>query len=377
MSASGTTPPRRALENVIPLADADGAPPQPYDISQVEDVLTRNVPPRPPDPIEHVIPAGGRLVEIVAHDGDGKTTVALVIFLAAAVARPACGRFAVAQPVRTLFIEDDTPDSVMRRREAAIVSAMRLTPAEQALLRSYWLPVRDPGFVFREPGRLAATLGMLEQEHRPVDVVVVDNRTTAWVDHPDDPVAAREVFVQVIKPLAERYGITFVILSHPPKARTDAKGNRAALTVAGTANHQRPVDLRIGLWLESTDPDVVSFTWDKVRDGAKPPRMLFTADIDPEGWGWCALRPTDDATIVDRSAIAQAKAALTTFIATASERTRQECIDHVKATLGLESRTTDEALGQLVAEKTVDKRKRGREVVYFTLNETPEGLTLA
>lgn len=368
-----STPRRRVLENVIPLDGADAA--QPYDVSQVDDILTRNVPPKPEDLVEFIIPADGRLVDVSGHDGDGKTSFTLSVFIPAAVGRKACGRFAVARPVRTLFISDDTPQMVMRRREAAIISALKLTAAEQALLRDYWLPVRDPSFIFREPGRLAATLAALEAEHRPVDVIVVDNRTTAWLDHPDDPVAAREVFVQVIKPLADRYGVTFAILSHPPKARTDARGNRAALTVAGTANHQRPADLRLGIWKESDDPLAISVKWEKVRDGRIPPPMLFTVEIDPEGWGWSVVKPSDDASLIDRDAIAMAKAALISFIAV--ERSRQACIEHVKATTGHEGRTTDAALYQLTDEKLVGKRKRGREVVYFPLANPQEGLTLA
>lgn len=361
-----STPRRRAVENVIPLEGADA---QPYDVSQVEDILTRNVPPRPPDLIQHIVPADARLVDIGGHDGDGKTSFALSVFIAAAVGRVACGRFAVARPVRTLFISDDTPQMVMRRREAAIISALKLTPAEQALLRSHWLPVRDPGFIFREPGRLAATLEALEAEHRSVDVIVVDNRTTAWLDHPDDPVAAREIFINVIKPLAERYGVAFVILSHPPKSRTDAKGNRAPLTVAGTANHQRPADLRLGIWKESEKPLAISVKWEKVRDGRMPPLMLFEVEIDAEDWGWSIVKPSDDASLIDLSAISQTKATLLSFIATVPERLRQDCIDHVKVTLGLEERTTTAALKELVNAKAIGKRPHGREVAYFIAAE--------
>ncbi len=170
--------------------------------------------------------------------------------------------------------------------------------------------------------------------------------------------------LEVIKPLADRFHVRFTILSHPPKARTDPKGNRARLTVAGTANVQRQADQLIGLWLESSDPPAVSFSWLKVRDGAVPPLALFTAELDPDGWGWCALRPSDDSSLLDRSAIDQAKAALREFIAAAPERTRQACLDHVRVTLSLEERTTDEALRQLAAERVVTKRRHGRQTVY-------------
>ncbi len=355
---------RRIVDNVIRLDTAGGSASQPYDISRVDDVLARNIPPKTPDLIEHIIPADARSVEILAHDGDGKTQAALHILLAGAIGRPACQRFRVARPLRTLFLEDDTPAAVMRRREAAILDAMRLSPAEEALVRSNWLPIRDQGFVFREPARLEATLAALAAEHRPVDIVAIDSRTTATPDHPDDPVVARQIFTTVIKPIADRFGVVFMVLSHPPKARTDQKGNRARLTIAGTGVLQRHCDVIIGLWLESRKPDAVSFTWLKVRDGEPPPTTLFLADLDPEGWGWCALRPSDDHTLIDGSAITSAKAELRTYIAGAPQRMRQACIDHIKAALGLELRTTAEALGQLVQEKAVDRHRIGREVAF-------------
>jgi len=345
----------------------------PYTLSSVDDLLTGNVPTRPPDLIASIIPADARQVEIVGHEGDGKTLFALIVGMAASVGRPALGLYPVARPLRVLFCEDDTPQAIMQRREFAILRAMHLTEEEKARFRLNWVPVRDPSFVFRAPERLESTLALMERIHRPIDVVVVDSRTTAWVGDPDDPREARWAFLHVIKPLADRFGVRFVILSHPPKARTDLKGNRARLTVAGTVVVQRQADQVLGVWLESDDPPAISLTWNKVRDGARPARALFTADLDPDGMGWCGLRPSNDLRLLDRSALDQVRAELLDYIDAAPERSRKECITHVRATLSLADRTTDEALAQLVRDKKLAKGTRGREATYHrpTFAEEP------
>jgi hypothetical protein len=204
----------------------------------------------------------------------------------------------------------------------------------------------------------------MERIRRPIDVVVVDSRTTAWLGDPGDPREARWAFLHVIKPLADRFRVVFLVLSHPPKARMDAKGNRARLTVAGTGVVQRQADQVLGVWLESDDPPAISLTWNKVRDGARPTRALFTAEVDPDGMGWCGLRPSSDQGLVDRTALDQVRAELLDYIDAAPERSRQECIAHIKATLSLADRTTDEALAQLVRDRKLAKATRGREATY-------------
>jgi hypothetical protein len=153
---------------------------KPYPIDDLSDILNDTVPPRPVDLIADIVPADARHIEIVGFEGHGKTMVVQILALQAAIGRAVFGTYATARPLRIVFLEDDSPSGVMKRREAAIVKYMRPNDAERRWLRSNFLPIREAGFMFNDPGPLRLTLAEQVRKGEPVDMVIVDSRTTAW-----------------------------------------------------------------------------------------------------------------------------------------------------------------------------------------------------
>lgn len=368
------------------FAEQEAEPAKPaakaYAIDDLTDVLHDTLPDRPPDLIKDIVPAGARHIEVLGQEGHGKTMLMEIAALQAAVGRPVFDYYPVVRPLRVIFLQDDSPEDLMRRREAAIIRYMRLSERARELLRSNYLPIREQGFVFSEPESLRQTLEHQRVLGRPVDLVMVDSRTSAWPFDPNDVATAREIYLHKMRPICRDYGTPFIIIGHPPKPQPDASGRlQSYLTIAGTVVHQRNADVIIHVRQEANYPPRVSFEFAKVRDGIKGMKTQFEAVIEPEPQpsnafdglsafvprGWVALTALDGAgrTILE-TPVHRTLDALIPFIL---ERPRAvaECADHIK---GLEGycygrRTVEDALALGVRRGLlVNPNGRGKAAEY-------------
>jgi hypothetical protein len=359
-----------------------------FAVADTDPMFRDAIPPRPPDLIDKFLPADSVHVELLGHRGEGKTMVAMIMALEAAVGRKVFGKFAVARPLRVLFIEDDTPKAVMERRGAAISAHMKLTPEEVKLGLLNFLPVYAPGFSFGDIRPLRAFLQAQKDADLPVDVVILDSRTTSWPGSPDDPELAQLIYGEKIKPLAREYDTRVFIISHPPKAKVDALGRPVEMTISGTAVHERDADTIVGFHKDAGTL-TVKFTWLKSRDSAENGEEYFEAVIEPrpragkdddpfdeiEVWqprGWVSLKPSSkvDAQLAQGGSMHQGMVNLLTLLST-GKQSRRSCVTYIKTKQDKNERFTDDMLGQLMQDNRVTQTKL--KPAEFEI--TPDGVT--
>ena len=255
----------------------------------VADVQT-NPPPPPSYAWEGLVPTG-HVTLLSAHGGVGKSTIALMLCVAAALNRPLFG--IPTNAGNALFVSLEDSGSVVRHRLAWITKAWSLNPAELDR-RLAIVDGTDHPEMFTSTGRADAgfTTGTYDEMAELVEtegfgLIVIDNASDAF---DGDEIQRRQVraFMRSLSRLARHTGCAILLLAHVDKGTSRANQVENDEGYSGsTAWHNSS---RSRLYLRRKSGDLLALIHQKNNLGRRcePLELIW-----PEGGLPTAARPDD------------------------------------------------------------------------------------
>lgn len=192
---------------------------------KVADVLT-NQPSPPGYAWEGLVPTG-HVTLLSAHGGMGKSTIALMLCVAAALNRPL---FGIPTKVgKALFVSLEDAPSVVRHRLARITQDWNLNPADfdgrLAIVDGTDDPELFSAFGRSEAGDPTGTFKELVKlvEVESFDLIVIDNASDAF---DGDEIQRRQVraFMRTLTRLAKHNTCSILLLAHVDKGTSRSRG---------------------------------------------------------------------------------------------------------------------------------------------------------
>ena len=206
----------------ILLSDAAKPPPPLLKPVSVADALTNPAPP-PAFVWDGYLPRG-TVSLFGAHGGTGKSTIALMLLVCAALGRPLFGVPTIR--TKSLFVSLEDGENVVRHRLASICRVWGIDPAE--LHDLHIVDGTDNPELFASEGRSGgeptATHGELCKLAEGCGLVVVDNASDAYGG---DEIQRRQVrtFMRLLGGIAKRTDCAVMLLAHVDK--TTSRNKRA------------------------------------------------------------------------------------------------------------------------------------------------------
>ncbi len=232
-----------ALEMLLERATEPAPPPRLLKPVSVSDVLTHPSP--PPEFVWAGYLPRGTVSLLGAHGGTGKSTIALMLEVCAALGRPLFGIPTV--QCKTLFVSLEDSAHIIRHRLAFICKAWAIDPAELDGKLQIVDGCENPelfGAESRGAGSTTATYAELRQLVDGVGLVVIDNASDAYGG---DEIQRRQVraFVRSLGALARLTDCAVLLLAHVDKNTSRARKPENSEGYSGSTAWHNSVRSRI------------------------------------------------------------------------------------------------------------------------------------
>lgn len=231
----------------------------------ISDVLTN--PPQPPEfIIEDLVPSG-LLTLISAHGGSGKSMLALITAMHAAIGRRFLGKSV--KHSRVVFFSGEDDERILRFRIATICRVYEMDPKEVEKNLLIVDSSSNPCLYEEQSSRHDVTAGY----HKLADIISSFDANLLIIDNASDTFNANENnrsqvrgFIRSLVKIAKHRKITTILLSHTDKNRTT--GGRKNESYSGSTQWHNSARSR--LFLESEDDcPTVTLKQEKSNHGKK------------------------------------------------------------------------------------------------------------
>lgn len=270
----------------------------------VFDVLTNPAP--PPEYIWCGRIPQGTITLFGAHGGTGKSTMALMLAVAAALGRPLFGL--PTKQCKTVFASLEDGASIVRHRLASICRAWCIDPRELEGKLHIVDGTDDPELFtadHRNEGEVTAAYFdlMTLTESTQAGLVVVDNASDAFGG---DEINRRQVraFMRKLKAIAERTHCALLLLAHVDKNTSRNKRAQGGEGYSGsTAWHNSS---RSRLFMTREDSGLIKLEHQKNNFGKKAEAILLTWEDDEPLPGLSGLQQAPDFSAITARATGRA-----------------------------------------------------------------------
>lgn len=161
------------------------------------------------------------LVYFIGHEGTFKTGLALLLAIAGAILDNFLG-FKIKRPIKTLFIDEENGIRRTKHKFDRLINGLDI--------ESKKLKEKLEGKIsFSSLSSFKINVECVNQLEEVIkennfNLVIIDNITRTFFGNEDKSDDVKHVH-KLLKPLATKYNVTFIILHHTPKGRLDARGS--------------------------------------------------------------------------------------------------------------------------------------------------------